>query len=229
MDKGNFSVDIKQEQGKQSDFNSLVTEDGRQYHVPYKIVKKVTFSNLRKEELIDIPHAARLQYRLMLLDPIIKARVDFTKQRIIVIYNPRTADNIKEKISLDELIQILAKEGVHAEPAHTEDSDYDYYHEFYSYAYNPSRIRERPPYGYSADEWKNMKAEYESKMAVADVEKRAKFKAFQDGYLGSHPEMAEKIVPGYKPPIEAKQSFFAKLFSKKKKQEKEKGFWFHGV
>ena len=70
--------------------------------VPYHMVKRVTFTNISKAEMIDIPHAARLQYRLMLLEPIMKASVDFTKSKIIVTYNPDTADNNKEKMSLDD-------------------------------------------------------------------------------------------------------------------------------
>lgn len=228
MDKGNFSVEIKQDESKRQDFDSYIDEDGRKYHVPYGIVKRAVFSNLKKEELIDIPHAARLQYRLMLLDPVIKAKVDFTKQRIIVVYNPRTANNIKEKISQDELVGILAKEGIHTDPAHTEEADYDYYKDFYSYTYNPQRIRERPPYGYSPEEWGGMKGEYENKMQKLEVEKRQKFKEWQDSYLEANPEIAQKVVPDFKPKV-VKRSFLTKIFGKGKRREKDKGFWFHGV
>lgn len=229
MDKGNFSVDIEQDENKQSNFDSLVTEeDGKQYHVPYRMVRRAVFSGLKKEELVDIPHAARLQYRLMLLDPVIKAKVDFTKQRIIVIYNPRTADNIKDKISQQEIVDILAREGIHADPAHTEEADYDYYKDLYTYAYNPARIRERPPYGYSAEEWKGMKGEYEEKMQKLEAEKVQKFRSFQQGYLEANPEKARMIDPSFKPGV-AKPSFFDRLLGRGKRQSKEKGFWFHGV
>ena len=229
MDRGDITSNIKQNQGQENpEFNQHVTEDGKQYRVPYRIVKKVVFTNLKKEELIDIPHAARLQYRLMLLDPIIKARVNFTKLQITAIYNPAGADNNKEKISLDELKEFLTKQGVNVDPNGIQDEDYDYYNNFYSYAYNPSTIRERPPYGYSMEEWKKMKPEWEQKMKDLQVEKREKFKAWQENYLEVNSGVANNIVEGYKPK-EKKQSFFARLFNRKKKDQKDKGFWFHGV
>lgn len=229
MDRGNFSADIKQDQNsKESEFNSFVTEDGKQYRVPYRMVKKIVFSNLKKEELIDIPHAARLQYRLMLLDPILKAKVDFTKTRVIIIYNPRTADNYKEKISREELIDVLAKQGVHVSLENIEEADFDYYKNFYSYAYSPPAIRESAPYGYSREEWRKFRPEYEKKMAELDVEKKAKFRDWQETYLEGNPEIAPKIVEGYQPKGKPKRTFFDKLLGRKKEQ-KEKGFWFHGV
>ena len=79
------------------DFDPYVTENGNKFTVPYQMIKKVTFTNVSKAEMIDIPHAARLQYRLMLLEPIMKASVDFTKSKITVIYNPDTADNNKAR------------------------------------------------------------------------------------------------------------------------------------
>ena len=70
----------------------FVLEDGKKYRMPYHVVKRAVFSNLKKEDLIDIPHSARLQYRLMLMDPVIKAVVDFNELKITVIYNPTGAD-----------------------------------------------------------------------------------------------------------------------------------------
>src|SRR5271155_3800014 len=102
MDHSNVDVNIAQEQKSKSEFDAYVVENGEKFRVPYKIIKKVIFTELKKEELIDIPHAARLQYRLMLLDPVIKATVDFTKSKISILYNPREAENIREKISIDE-------------------------------------------------------------------------------------------------------------------------------
>ncbi len=229
MDHSNVDVNIAQEEKASSDFDYHITEDGKQYTVPYRMVKQVTFTNLKKEELIDIPHAARLQYRLMLLEPVIKARVDFTKLRMIVIYNPREADNIREKMSLDEVKDFLAKQGVNVDVENTIEADYDYKKQLYDYAYNPPSIRERAPYGYTIDEWKHMKPEWEEKMKKVDVEKKDKFRKFQEGYLDANPEIVAKVEPGYKPKESVvKAGIFGKIFGKKKAQ-KEKGFWFHGV
>lgn len=236
MDRGNVDVKVKQEEQQQNpDFNEYITENGKQYRVPYRIIKQVTYTNLKKEELIDIPHAARLQYRLMLLDPVIKARVDFTKLKITIIYNPRTAENIREKISKEELEDFLAKQGVHVDQSSMKEEDYDYYKNFYSYAYNPPSIRERAPYGYTKEEWQNMKQEWNEKMKVSEMEKQIKFRQFQDQYLEDNPEMAQRIADGYKTikieipkPKQKKKTLMSKIFGEKKEQ-KEKGFWFHGV
>ncbi|MDE1869252.1 MAG: hypothetical protein KGH60_04805 [Candidatus Micrarchaeota archaeon] len=228
-DSGNFNVDIKQKEEKEySDEDAYVTENGERFRVPYRMIKKVIFSNLKKEELIDVPHAARLQYRLMLLDPVIKAIVNFNKQRITVIYNPRTAPNAKEKISQDEIIDILSKQGVHVDKAHIEENDYDYYKDLYTYASLPPSIRERPPYGYTLEEWKKMKPEWTAKMQELTIEKDKKQIEWQQAYLESHPDIAKQIDPNFKPSI-VKQSALGKLFSNKKANKKEKGFWFHGV
>jgi hypothetical protein len=74
MDHSNVDVKVEQQE-KESSFNYRIIEDGESYTVPYRTIKQVTFTDLKKEELIDIPHAARLQYRLMLLDPVIKAKI----------------------------------------------------------------------------------------------------------------------------------------------------------
>lgn len=228
MDHSNVDVKIKQEEKTEDNFDAYITEDGKHYRVPYRIIKIVTFTNLKREELIDIPHAARLQYRLMLLDPVIKARVDFTKSKITIIYNPREAANIREKISLEELKEFLLKQGVNVGPDNTKVEDYDYYKELYSYAYNPPSIRERAPYGYTMVEWKTMKPEWEKKMKEGEIKKREKHIKFQEGYLEANPDIAQKIVEGYRPK-EEKVTFLGKIFGKKRRNEKEKGFWFHGV
>lgn len=139
--------------------SSFVTEDGKHYRMPYKIIKKVTFKNLDQRQLIDLPHSARLQYRLLLFDAVIKAKVDFHKKFIKIVYNPLEADNIKEKMSRDQLIEFLKAEGVtvSTDPANIEEADYDYYKELYSYAYFPPSIREAPPYGWSKELWKKEK------------------------------------------------------------------------
>jgi hypothetical protein len=231
MDHSNVDVKVEQQE-KESSFNYRIIEDGESYTVPYRTIKQVTFTDLKKEELIDIPHAARLQYRLMLLDPVIKARIDFTKLRMIVIYNPREADNMREKMSLEELKDFLSKQGVNVSEEHTILEDYDYKRQLYDYAYNPPSIRERAPYGYTKEEWNGkMKAEWQEKMKKGEVEKQEKYKKFREGYLAEYPEMAEVMEPGYKPKesVVIKQTFLGKLFGKKKQTKKEKGFWFHGV
>ncbi len=233
MDHGNFTASVGQEQEKQADadFDQYVEEDGKKYRLPYRIIRKAVFSNVSRKELIDIPHAARLQYRLMLLDPILKARVDFARGRIIVLYNPKTAKNNKEKMNLDDLLEVLSAQGIHPEKSSIEDTDYDYYHDFYSYAYQPSRIREHPPYAYTDEEWKGMKQEWEANMKEGERKKLEKFHAYQNQYLIEHPDMAGKIVEGWKPPQGPQnKSLIKKLLGTKKKGSKDdKGFWFHGV
>ncbi|MEM3227470.1 MAG: hypothetical protein QXK65_00790, partial [Candidatus Micrarchaeaceae archaeon] len=109
-----YSEELKKEEGMEIDLSKeYIIENGNRVRMPYRIVKRVLFSGVSKAELKDQPHAARLQYRLMLLEPVIKAYVNFLKGQIIVIYNPIGADNIKDKMSLEELIDFLGKEGVH--------------------------------------------------------------------------------------------------------------------
>jgi hypothetical protein len=143
----------------------FVMEDGKRFRMPYTIIKKVTFSNLDQTELQDIPHCARLQYRLLLFDAVIKAKVDYHKKFIRIVYNHPEAENIKEKISRDKLIEFLAGEGVHVrnDAGNMEEVDYDYKKELYDYAYFPPSIREAPPYGWTREEWKQHKAEQEKK------------------------------------------------------------------
>jgi hypothetical protein len=230
MDHGNFTASVGQEQVQSTDFDQYVEENGKKYRVPYRIIKKAVFNDVSRKELVDIPHAARLQYRLMLLDPILKARVDFTKGRIIVLYNPKTANNNKEKMGLDDLIDVLSAQGIHPDRNSIEDTDYDYYHDFYSYAYQPASIREHPPYAYTEDEWKRMKPEWEAGMKENEAKKIEKFHAYQQQYLIDHPDVAGKIVEGWTPPPEQKnKSTFGRLFGSKKKPNGEKGFWFHGI
>ncbi len=209
-------------------FDPYVEENGNKFRVPYHIIKKTTFSNVSKSEMIDIPHAARLQYRLMLLEPIIKASVDFTKSKITVIYNHDTSDNNHPKISLDDLREVLKKEGISTDPAHMAHEDYDYYKNFYSYAYNPPTIRERAPYGYSQEQWQKMKPEWEAKLKKGNLEKVEKHRAFQQAYLEENPEIAAKLDPNFKP-SETKPTLKEKILGKKKGGSGGKGFWFHGI
>ncbi|MGC8652031.1 MAG: hypothetical protein ACP5UH_02150 [Candidatus Micrarchaeia archaeon] len=172
--------------GKASGYKPAYVKEGdKEYRLPYDIIRQAVFSNIKKEELIDMPHAARLQYRLMLMDPIIKARVDYTKSKITVIYNPVGADNAKPKTSLGELIGVLEKEGVHVDKASIDDQDYDY-KSFYSYAFNPAQIRERPPYSYTHEEWQRMKPAVEEKRAKGREKKKEKFHEWQEKYAREH-------------------------------------------
>ena len=168
----------------------FIMENGKPFRMPYRIIKKVTFSNLNQNELIDIPHVARLQYRLLLFDAVIKAKVDYHKRFIRIIYNPPHADNNREKISREKLIEFLANEGVHvsASPEDTVEADYDYFKEHYSYAYFPPSIRESPPYGYTREEWKRLKAEKE-----------------KEKYRAEHPGIIARLL-GKKPGMKKKGS-----------------------
>jgi hypothetical protein len=168
-------------------------ENGVRVRMPYRIVKRVLFSGVKKEELKDQPHAARLQYRLMLLEPVIKAYVNYVKGQIIVIYNPVGADNIKDKMSLQELVDFLAKEGVHVDINSAKEEDFDYTKEFYSYAFNPARIREHPPYGYTMEEWKKRKAAFEKELQEQKVSKWQKFKEWQQKYKQEHKDILENL------------------------------------
>ena len=168
-------------------------ENGVKVRMPYRTVKRVLFSGVKKEELKDQPHAARLQYRLMLLEPVIKAYVNYLKGQIIVIYNPIGADNIKDKMSLQELVDFLAKEGVHVDMNSAKEEDFDYTKEFYSYAFNPARIREHPPYGYTMEEWKKRKAAFEKELQEQKVSKWQKFKEWQQKYKQEHKDILENL------------------------------------
>ncbi|MDE1864826.1 MAG: hypothetical protein KGH77_05390, partial [Candidatus Micrarchaeota archaeon] len=157
----------------------------------------------------------------MLKDAVLKATVNFIRRTINITYNPPDADNLKEKISKEELAKFLGEQGVHINPAKVEERDYDYIKEFYTYAFNPARIREHPPYSYTMEQWRKMKPEWEKKQAEYEIKKKAQFKAFQEQY-------EREVINGEKP--EAKPTFVDKVLGRKpKEKEKGKGFWFHGV
>ena len=191
-----------------------VEENGNLYRVPYKMVAKVVFSNVDKAYFKDQEHAARLQYRLMLNDAILKARVHYIRGNIIIIYNPPNADNLKEKISIDEIIKFLESEGVKVSRDHMVNEDYDYYKNFYSYAFNSPSIREHAPYGYTIQEWKKMKPEWEKKKAEYKRKSEEKFHNFQMQYLKEHPELAKEYGIEIK---EEKLTIKDKLLGRKKK------------
>jgi hypothetical protein len=185
-----YKEELAKESTENIDLSKEYMKDGDALiRMPYRIINIATFSNIKKEELIDFQHAARLQYRLMLLDPVIKARVNYVKAQISIIYNPVGADNIREKISLDELINFLEKEGVHVDRSSIKNEDFDYYKEFYSYAFNPKSIREHPPYGMSEEEWKTKKAKFEKEVLESKNSKWKQFKEWQQRYKEEHKDI----------------------------------------
>jgi hypothetical protein len=212
--------------GKQVVYNDQVLIDGKSYRVPYKMVKEIEFENISKQHMVDMEHAGRLQYRLMLQDSIIRAKVEFVKQKITIVYNPDTAQNNKPKISKEDLISFLAKEGVKIDPSAMKERDFDYFNEMYMYQFNPPSIRERPPYGYTMDEWKKMRDEYNQKAAQGRIDGYRKFQEWQNSYKEQHPDILGETVTNSQEPKKA--SLKEKIFGKKK-NDKEKGFWFHGV
>lgn len=171
------------------DSKNYIEEEGKKFRLPYRMIKLVEFSNINKQELIDQEHSARLQYRLLLLDPVVKAFVEFTKSKITIIYNHETAENIREKVSRAELIKFLEKEGVHIDPKSITERDYDYFKEFYSYAFDPKPIRDHPPYGYTVKQWAKMKPKWEEKRKEGDKKKYEHFKEYQESYEKLHPEI----------------------------------------
>ncbi len=208
-------------------YDEYVTIDGKQFRIPYKVVKEVTFSDVKKEELISIENSGRLQYRFMLLEPVLRAKVEFTKGKITVVYNPTTAKNRKEKMSREDIIKFLDKEGVHVSNCPVSERDFDYFIEMYSYQFDPPSIRERPPYGYTAAEWRLMKDEYTSKMNLTKQKTRSKFEEWQNSYAEQHPDVLGEHI---KEKLPEKLTLTQKIFGKKKGGKKnDKGFWFHGV
>lgn len=167
--------------------SAFVTDSGVRYRMPFRMVTKTTFADLKQDELIDARHAARLQYRLMLLESVIKATVDFANLKITVIYNPAGSGNGRPETDADKMRAFLEGQGVHALPENTREEHYDYITKLYSYAYLPARTRTSAPYGYTAQEWQSMEPAYEKKSANADKKKLAKFRAWQVQYLKEHP------------------------------------------
>ncbi len=222
-EESGFLKDLKEEQ--EAEYNDQVSYNGKTYRVPYKIVKEVIFSELSKEELRDIEHSARLQYRLLLLDSILKAKVEFIRGRITITYNPKESTNRKEKISTDELISFLAKEGVNTDPSKATQRDVDYFEEIYKYQFEPATIREHAPYGHTLKEWKLLKPRWNKVLAESKVQKEAQFKAFQENYLEANPDLAKEY--GYVPRPK-KATIIERIFGNREKK-KEKGFWFHGA
>ncbi len=117
--------------------------------IPYDKIVHATIK-VKKAELIDIPHAARLQYRLMTNDAIIKAKVHFQKEYIELYYNPKSEENksMQPKISLDEIIKILNDNGVHPLKNGIKEEIVDYKTTLFDKMFNPPQIREIRPHGW---------------------------------------------------------------------------------
>jgi hypothetical protein len=221
-----YQKELKQ---KDVEYDDKIVENGKEYRIPYKMVKQVVFSEIRKEELRDLEHSARLQYRLLLQDSVLKAKVEFAKLRITIVFNPSDALNRKEKIDVEGLINFLSNEGVSVDRAHIETTDYDYYKQMYAYQFDPAVIREHPPYSYTKEQWAKMKDEWEKNSKEYEKTKVERFHKWQEDYLQKHPELAAELGVEIKP---VKLSLKEKLLGKKAAKDdskKEKGFWFHGV
>ena len=156
----------------------------------------------------------------------VRAKVEFTWKKITITYNPPESTNRKEKISQQQLLQFLAKEGVYVNPASIAERPVDYFEEIYKYQFEPATIREHAPYGYSKEEWKKMKPEWEKRQQEMIDAKYQKFKNFQNNYLDTHPELAKEYNHT---PAPRRLSIMDRIMGKGRKGEKDKGFWFHGI
>ena len=101
------------------------------------------------------------------------------------------------------------------------NEDYDYYKNFYSYAYNPPSDKGEGPYGYTPEQWAEAQARVGAEAEEGKPGEAGKYKAFQEDYLEENPEMAQKIDPNFKPRN--------KKGCGKKESSGGKGFWFHGI
>jgi hypothetical protein len=221
-EESGFAKDLKNT-GKDEYIDYTVAENGKSYRIPYKMVREMVITGVDKQELKDIPHSARIQYRLLLLDAILKAKIEFIRGKVTITYNPTGAANSKDKISKEEIIKFFADQGVHIDPKNIAEREVDYISEIYKLQFDPAQIREHAPYGYTREEWKKMKPQYMEKMIEGERKKQEKFHEWQDGYIRKYPEIAKEYGIEAEP---VKKGIFAKLRGKDKK---EKGFWFHGV
>ncbi len=230
-----YQKELEQQENQDIDFSKqYIEENGSKFRVPYRDVKMIRFSDVSQVEMRDMEHAARLQYRLMLQDAVLKATVNFSRKTITVIFNPKSADNLKEKTGVEEIVAFLAKEGVHVSRAGAEEQDYDYISNFYNYAFNPKSIKEHPPNGYTKEEWARIKPEWEENARKSAQEKREKWRKFQENYDKhveeiKNPEAAE----ARKREEEAmkNRSILDRILGRqgKKEEGKGQGFWFHGI
>jgi hypothetical protein len=182
----------KSQGGEASAYGGYVEDRGGKYMVPYQKVRRAVFAGVSREELRDPEHAARLQYRLLLMEPVLAASVDFDGLAISLVYNPEDAVNRNEKISLRGIADFLAGEGVHVDAGKAESKELDYYRDIYEYYNDPKTIRERPPYSYTLEEWKKgMKEKYEKGMAAAEKKKLDEFGKWRAEFEKEHPELLE--------------------------------------
>ncbi len=219
-EKGGYLKDLEESKNEPTYDDMMTEEDGSAYRVPYRKVREAVFAGISKADLIDMPHAARLQYRLMLMESVLRAKVEFAKGIITIVYNPAGAANRKEKISLAELMDSLSKEGVRADPKNVREREFDYYEEIYKTQFNPKEIRDHPPYGVSREQWQKMKPEWEGKVMQYNKGKLENFHEWQNEYAAEHPEIFGGQGAG-------KGSTSG--ISAKKKKSQDKGFWFHGA
>ncbi len=232
-DRNRYKKELEEQRDQEIDFSKqYIEENGNKIRVPYRTVKKIVFLDVSQTELRDIEHAARLQYRLMLQDAVLKATINFTKKTITVIFNPDDADNLKEKTNPDNIMAFLAEQGVHVDRSMMKEEDYDYLNNLYNYAFNPPSIREHPPYGYTKAEWEKIKPEWEAKSAKATKEKLEKFRKFQENYDAKIWAQQNPEAAAAKAEEERKsKSLMHRIFGGKKKQgdKGDKEFWFHGI
>ena len=222
-----FTKDLKNT-GKEEYIDYSITEDGKSYRIPYKMVREMTITNLDKAELKDIPHSARLQYRLLLMDSILKAKIEFIRGKATITYNPIGEANSKEKISREQIFEFMRNEGVNVDPGSVAEREVDYINEIYRYQFDPKQIREHAPYSYSREEWKKMKPDYIKKMKAGEALKKEKFSKWQESYIRRFPEIAKEYgINVEEEQKHAKKSILSRIKGKDKKNEK--GFWFHGI
>ncbi len=220
-----YKRDLANSSGSEEEMYSTVVENGKEYRIPYRMIKEVVFDSVNKDELIDFEHAARLQYRLLLNDAILRAKVEFAKLRITIIYNPEDSKNAKEKISMDGIRDFLASEGVHVDNSHAQTRDLDYYKEIYSTQFDPISVREHPPYSYTKKQWSSMRSEWDRKAKDIEEKKKQKFHEWQAQYAEQH---RDEVNFDARPSEKAHVSLIRRILPKKKHDGDDKGFWFHG-
>ena len=222
-EESGFAKDLKNT-GKDEYIDYTITENGRSYRIPYKMVREMVITGVDKQELKDIPHSARIQYRLLLLDSILKAKIEFIRGKVTITYNPTGAANSKDKISKEEIINFFAEQGVHIDHKGIAEREVDYINEIYKPQFDPAQIREHAPYGYTREEWKKMKPQYAERLLEGERKKQERFHEWQQSYIKKYPEIAKEYGIEAEP---EKKGFLARITSKKGKSEK--GYWFHGV
>ncbi|MGC8628943.1 MAG: hypothetical protein ACP5T4_01910 [Candidatus Micrarchaeia archaeon] len=194
MDRTNMAAveneKVIKQQGKAKDL--FATDEGEKYRIPYDTVKEAVISNVSKNELIDLEHAARLQYKLLLNEAILRAKVAFIKQTISIIYNPAGSNSRNPSITLDEIISLIEKEGVHVDKRSIKERDVDYYKEIWYPQFHPKQIREHPPYGFTMETWKKIKDKFVKRTEEAKKKKQKEFEEWQKKYAEEHPEVKKE-------------------------------------